>query len=315
MTILNHKKTADHITNWIRDYATNAGIKSLILGLSGGIDSALVALLCKRTGLPLICVSMPCHSSETAWLRAKAFADEYSLNLIKVDLSAAHDSVYGQAKNANLAFPGDLNNPIAVGGLRSCLRAPTLSFFANTYRGIIMGTGNRSEDHITRYFQKFGDGCVDICPVADLFKSEIRDLFAYLATYKRPGSLMADVEPYDQVGESAQVILDAKPTADLWGPDSGQEDEKELGISYDEIEWADREDMRTQKFDNECNYRGPGIIFSAEDPAKSPTFFRYTARQKEVIAKLHSLEKISRHKFNPNLPVCQVRGENLGLVS
>lgn len=311
MAILNHKKTADYITNWIRDYATNAGIKSLILGLSGGIDSALVALLCKRTGLPLICVSMPCHSSETAWLRAQAFANTYGLNLTKIDLSAAHDSVYGQAKTANLSFPGDLNNPIAVGGLRSCLRAPTLSFFANTYRGIIMGTGNRSEDHITRYFQKFGDGCVDICPVADLFKSEIRDLFTYLA-----GS-MHDVMKDNYMPGSAQAILDAKPTADLWGPDSDQTDESELGITYDEIEWADREDMRTQENHSRLSSEEiiPGIIFSNEDPAKSSNFFRYTARQKEVIAKLHQLEKISRHKFNPNLPVCQVRGEALGLVS
>lgn len=295
--IENKLKTANYISNWIKNYATNAGIKTLVLGLSGGIDSALVALLCKPTGLPLICVNMPCHSSDTAWLRAEAFAKDYNLHLRKVDLSSAHELIYGQCKEAPLPFAGDLNNPIAVGGLRSCLRAPTLNFFSNAYKGIIVGTGNRSEDNITRYFQKFGDGCVDISPISDLFKTEVRELFEYLAT-----ELNNHMMP-----KSAQDILDAKPTADLWGPDAGQEDEKELGISYDEIEWADREDMRTQIFDNEYNYRGPGIIKNNADPTKSKEWYRYTSRQKEVIAKLHQIEKISRHKINPNLPMCELR--------
>lgn len=291
MAIVDCKKTSDHISNWIKGYATKAGIKTLVLGLSGGIDSALVALLCKQTGLPLICVNMPCHSSDTAWLRSEAFAKDYDLHLCKVDLSAAHDVVYGQCKSADFPFPGNLENPIAVGGLRSCLRAPTLSFFANAYKGIIVGTGNRSEDNITRYFQKFGDGCVDISPISDLFKGEVRELFTYLANRL---SQRGYLDP-KMVDDSAQAILDAKPTADLWGPESGQEDEKELGISYEEIEWADREDMRTN------------IIKGDADPAKDPMFYRYTARQKEVIAKLHQLEKISRHKVNPNLPMCHLR--------
>src|SRR5574338_840202 len=88
--IKDYRKTADYITNWIRDYAKKAGVSTLVLGLSGGIDSALCALLCKRTGLPLVCVNMPCHSSSTAYDRAKAFADENQIQLMKVDLSAAH---------------------------------------------------------------------------------------------------------------------------------------------------------------------------------------------------------------------------------
>lgn len=302
MSIINKEKLADHISNWMKDYCVRNGIRCGVLGLSGGIDSALVALLWKKTGLPLICVNLPCHSSPSAFIRANNFAEEYGLTLRKIDLGSAHDSLYSQAKVTDLPFEGNVENPIAVGGMRSCLRPAVLNFFSNAYRGIVVGTGNRSEDHITRYFQKFGDGCVDISPISDLFKSEVRELFAHLAITLSLSEMMP---------LSAQVILDAKPTADLWGPESGQEDEKELGISYDEIEWADREDMRTtEEFD--CG-TSPGIIFSDDDPTKASDFFRYTDRQQKVIAKLHAMEKVSRHKVNPNLPMCTVRDQE-GLV-
>lgn len=323
MSIVNCEKTANHISNWIKDYATKAGVKTLVLGLSGGVDSALVALLCKRTGLPLVCVNMPCHSSSTAYDRAKAFADDYELFLHKIDLSAAHEVIYSQAKAMNGPVEFNKEYPIAVGGLRSCLRAPTLSFFANATRGIIVGTGNRSEDNITRYFQKYGDGCVDISPISDLFKNEVYELFAYIAGNTMTQSMMSRhwfKDSQDGATErglkvagmsyGAIDILKANPTADLWGPDSGQEDEKELGISYDEIEWADREDMRTQYTIEGIaghDQKVPGLIFDDADPAKRPDFYRYTGRQQQVLAKLHQMEKISRHKANPNLPVCRVR--------
>lgn len=336
MAILDAKKTADHISNWIKDYSDKAGLSSLVLGLSGGVDSALVALLCKRTGKQVWCINMPCHSSDSAYQRASNFARDYHLNLIKIDLSAAHESIYQQASQQGFGT----DNKVAVGGLRSCLRAPTLSYFANSTRGLIVGTGNRSEDNITRYFQKYGDGCVDISPISDLFKNEVYELFAYLASFKY-GYVAENTGHVCNVGEehtnkldpqfssrfstkhidlslmapSARAIFEANPTADLWGPDAGQEDEKELGITYDEIEWADREDMRTAtsvsqykygKLAGTVQYEG-GIIFREEDPTKHPEFYRYTGRQQQVIARLHQLEKISRHKFNASLPCCKVR--------
>lgn len=319
MAILDCKKTANHISNWIKSYADNAGIQTLVLGLSGGIDSALVALLCKMTGKPLVCVNMPCHSSSSAFLRAEAFSKEFNLNLAKVDLSPAHDAIYGQAllQGPGKNIKADMTSNLAVGGLRSCLRAPTLSYFANATRGLIVGTGNRSEDNITRYFQKYGDGCVDISPISDLFKNEVYELFKFLSE-----KMFFDMNCSDpmMIGgyfpPGAKAIYDAKPTADLWGPDAGQEDEKELGITYDEIEWADREDMRTAYciegiagHDQDV----PGVIFNDSDPAKHPEFYRYTGRQQQVIARLHQLEKISRHKMNANLPCCKVRNVE-GLV-
>ena len=281
--IKEYKKTADYISAWIKNYAQKAGASTLVLGLSGGIDSALCALLCERTGIPLVCVNMPCHSSSSAYDRAKAFADNLGINLLKVDLSAAHAVIADQFA---VQASHDWDSKGSAGGLRSCLRAPTLSFLAHATNGIIVGTGNRSEDRITRYFQKFGDGCVDFCPIADLWKSEVYALFKFLAE-----------EETGTMQPGAQAIYDAKPSADLWGADSGQEDEKELGISYDEIEWADREDTVN------------GIIFSDSSPSGNLDWHSYTPREKDVILKLHKMEKTSRHKANPNLPVCVLHGE------
>jgi NAD+ synthase len=306
MAIVNAKGTADFIAAWIKNYFAKNGLKTAILGLSGGIDSALVALLLKRANLPILCVNMPCHSSSSAFTRAAAFAADFGLPLVKVDLSPAHDAIYGQAMtqgkpDASLSHL-NLENRVAVGGLRSGLRAPLLAYYANTSRGLVVGTGNRSEDNLTRYFQKVGDGCVDISPIADLFKGEVRELFAYLAS----------AEGTQAIPASAQAILDAKPTADLWGPDQGQEDEKELGMSYEDVEWADRENMRTA-ITRDATFGTSGIVESEEDPAKHPAWLGYTGHQRMVIAKIHAMEKATRHKYNPALPVCRVREEE-GLV-
>jgi NAD+ synthase len=276
--IKDSKKVASIVSDWMEEYANSAKATSLVLGLSGGIDSALCALLAKNTSLKLVCVNMPCHSSSSAFDRAAAFAKEIGVELHHVDLSKAHSEVIYQ-------LPQAFQTRGSMGALRSCLRSPTLSFIAHASNGLIVGTGNRSEDHITRYYQKFGDGCVDFCPIADLWKSEVRTLFKYLAEEMNGGTM----------GPAAQAIYDAKPTADLWGPDAGQEDESELGISYDEIEWADKED------------RNNNIIFSSLDPFIHEDWETYTDRQKVVIEKLHHLEKVSRHKHNPYLPICCLR--------
>ncbi len=294
--IKNHKDTSDYICAWIKDYTTKAKAKTLVLGLSGGIDSALCALLIKRTGIPLVCVNMPCHSSSSAYNRAKLLADELKIPLLQVDLSFAHDGITEQL-NGQANYDWTSNG--SAGAFRSCLRAPTLSFVAHATSGIIVGTGNRSEDHITRYFQKFGDGCVDFCPIADLWKSEVRNLFKFLAE-----------EGNGVMGPGSQATYDAKPSADLWGAEGGQEDEKELGATYDEVEWADREDISTEEA---CEgYIGqeltkPGIIFWDDKPSNHAKWTEYTERQKFVINLMWSMEKSSRHKFNPSLPVCTLR--------
>lgn len=294
-------RTEKHIVNWIKEYAESAGIQTLVVGLSGGIDSALTALLCKRTGIPTVCVAMPCHSSGFSLERAKNFAEEQKLNLITVDLTSAYDSVMSQIDvkdNPSLTKKG-MNNPIATGGFRSCLRAPTLSYFALATKGLVVGTGNRSEDNLIRYFQKYGDGCVDISPIADLFKSEVYELFAYM-TGLQHAHHGENIRCATGAKASVEIYM-ATPTADLWGEEGGQTDEEELGITYDEVEWADRQNEITK-----LQHQKP-IVTDEGDPARHPAWLGYTGRQREVIAKVHQMEKISRHKHNPALPVCPIR--------
>lgn len=307
--ILDCKKTADYISNWIRDYSQKAGVKSLVLGLSGGIDSALVALLCQRTGIPTVAAYMGCHSSPNSYERAALFAGEVNLPLFVVNLDSAFATIQNQFNSSSFApqltaIVPDWTSNGSAGALRSCLRAPTLSFLAHAVNGVIVGTGNRSEDHLLRYFQKYGDGCVDISPISDLFKSEVRELFKFLAEELNNGTM----------NKAAQMIYDAKPSADLWGSNSGQEDEKELGLTYDEVEWGDRENARTVIVDG-SPFDYAGIVENDIDPTKhnSNAWLGYTERQKQIVSKMHSLEKVSRHKFNASLPVCYVR-EKEGLV-
>lgn len=275
--IIDLSKTEQYIIDWIKNYASAAGIKTLIVGLSGGVDSALVALLCTKTSIPTVCVAMPCHSSTSSLNRAKEFTSAYDLKLLTVDLAAVNNNIIEQLKS-------DIKeNLTAVGGLRSCLRAPTLSYIALSMKGLIIGTGNRSEDKLIRYFQKFGDGCVDICPISDLFKSEVYELFAHMTQLNSP---------------AAVNIYNATPTADLWGPDIIHEDELEIGLKYDEIEWGDRQNTNNN------------IITDMTDPVRNPAWHSYTSRQRQIICKMHALEKASRHKYNPNLPICQLRSIN-----
>lgn len=318
--IKNLERTKQFIVDWMKDYAQKAGTKTWVVGLSGGIDSALVALLCKATNIPTICVAMPCHSSGFSLERARNFAKEQNLNLMTVNLTDAYNSILIQMSEDKRVRPltnEGMNSSIATGGLRSCLRAPTLSYFALATKGIIVGTGNRSEDNLIRYFQKYGDGCVDISPIADLFKSEVYELFAYMTGIKWTtvnGNAVSN--PLERTsgedracnGPSAALsIYLATPTADLWGENGGQTDEEELGITYDEVEWADRQNENTR-----ISNRLP-IITDEGDPTQHPAWAGYTLRQREVIAKVHQMEKITRHKFNPALPVCPIRQQE-GLV-
>jgi len=138
MSVIDLERTRNHIVKWLRDYAEKAGTKTWIVGLSGGIDSALTALLCKRTNINTVCVAMPCYSSDFSLKRALDFAGEFDLNIINVNLNTAYDEIVGQVHTYDF-LKGGMNNPIATGGLRSCLRAPVLSFFALATKGLIVG--------------------------------------------------------------------------------------------------------------------------------------------------------------------------------
>ena len=203
------------IVNWLKDYYWKYDIKAFVVGVSGGIDSAVVSTLCAETGLPTYVLTMPLHSKEENTELSDAHAyklvEKYSnVTLVNVDLSNTYES---------LLFDIDqdfVNNKLANANTKSRLRMVTLYQVAGSVGGIVVGTGNKVEDYGVGFYTKYGDGGVDIAPIADLYKSEVWELGEYL-----------DVD---------QRIVDAKPTDGLW--DDGRNDEDQIGASYEELEEA-----------------------------------------------------------------------------
>lgn len=163
------EKTKNVIVKWLEDQAKNAGADSLIVGISGGIDSSLVASLCSSTKLKTVVVKLPCNSHKESLTQANELIKVLNVSNYEVDLSESFHSITSQL-NFNLTSDQKKHSQ---GSLRSRLRAPVLGYIAKVYNGLIVGTGNRSEDSLLRYFDKFGDGAVDISPISGLYKSEV----------------------------------------------------------------------------------------------------------------------------------------------
>ena len=203
------------IVNWLKDYYWKYDIKAFVVGVSGGIDSAVVSTLCAETGFPTYVLTMPLHSkkgnTELSDAHAKALSKKYSnVRVVNIDLSNTYES---------LLFDIDqdfVNNKLANANTKSRLRMVTLYQVAGSVGGIVVGTGNKVEDYGVGFYTKYGDGGVDIAPIADLYKSEVWELGEYL-----------DVD---------QRIVDAKPTDGLW--DDGRNDEDQIGATYVELEEA-----------------------------------------------------------------------------
>jgi NAD+ synthase len=193
------------IISWIKRKVKDSGVKGIVLGLSGGIDSAVVAALAKEAvGKDnLLVLFMPCHSHAQDLKDARLVAHQLGLKSKLVDLSSTYN-------NFMKILPGAAS--LARGNLKPRLRMSTLYYFANKLNYLVCGTGNKSE-LLVGYFTKYGDGGVDILPIADLFKRQVRRLAKEL---KIP-----------------QGIITKPPTAGLW---NGQTDEVEMGITYHDLD-------------------------------------------------------------------------------
>ena len=216
-TTFNSEKINQHIVKWLLDYATNAKVKGFVVGISGGIDSALTSTLCAQTGLPTLCVEMPIHQAKSHVNRANEHIDQLKKrfpNVIneRVDLTPVFETFINQVPTVeNEAIVN-----LSLANTRARLRMTTLYYVAGLHGFLVAGTGNKVEDFGVGFYTKYGDGGVDISPIADLLKSEVRQLATFL-----------------QVPES---ILKAKPTDGLFGDDRSDEDQ--IGANYDELEWA-----------------------------------------------------------------------------
>ena len=211
------EKVIDYIVKWLKDYAVNAKVNGFVIGVSGGIDSALTSTLCAKTGLDLLCVEMPIHQAQSqvsrafnhiVWLK-KNFDN---VNKVEVNLTPVFDSLI----DALPEVEKEEERFMSLANTRARLRMTTLYYFAALNKYLVAGTGNRVEDFGVGFYTKYGDGGVDLSPIADLLKTEVYELAKYLNVN--------------------QEIIDAAPTDGLWG--DNRTDEDQIGASYPELEWA-----------------------------------------------------------------------------
>lgn len=207
-------KVIDFIVNWLKTYCDNAGLKGFVVGVSGGIDSAVTSMLCAKTGKKAFLLNMPIYQSEEQISLAGQHIEILEKNYsrargISIDITPAFQAL-------EKTFPPDIQDGLTVANTRARMRMLTLFAFANHHGMLVAGTGNKVEDFGVGFFTKYGDGGVDISPIADLLKSEVYAL----------GKELGIIE----------AILNAPPSDGLWN--DNRTDESQIGASYDELEWA-----------------------------------------------------------------------------
>ena len=213
---MNNSKVIKHIVNWLNSYSKNSNTKGFIVGISGGIDSAVTSTLCSKTGLKTICVEMPIFQSKEELERSKNHISWLKSNYdnvqsLHIDLTNSFSELKKTISDTN-----NLNNNLALANTRSRLRMVTLYYYASINNCLVVGTGNKVEDFGVGFYTKYGDGGVDVSPIADLMKSEVKS-----------------------IGKEMGIINDiivAKPTDGLWS--DTRTDEEQIGASYNELEWA-----------------------------------------------------------------------------
>ena len=256
-------KVNSYIVNWLKTYAENAKVNGFVVGISGGVDSAVTSTLCAQTGLPTLCVEMPIHQAQSHVSRGREHIEQLKNKFPNVTNAEANlTSVFETFKKE---VPNDADDEkiyLSLANTRARLRMTTLYYFAGIRGLLVAGTGNKVEDFGVGFYTKYGDGGVDLSPIADLMKSEVYALGEFL---KIPSS-----------------IIQASPTDGLFGDD--RTDEDQLGASYNELEWAMREDEKGK---------------STKD---------FLGREKIVFEIYKRLNSINQHKMG-EIPVCKIPNE------
>jgi NAD+ synthase len=204
----------NNIVEWLKKYSIDNNIKSFVVGVSGGIDSAVSSTLAASTGIPTYAIGMPIHQKEEQENLSDAHLDWLKQNFDNVIVSKFDlTDTFENFKSVMGEFGQDT---LSLANSRSRLRMVTLYQIAGSVGGIVVGTGNKVEDYGVGFYTKYGDGGVDIAPIADLYKSEVWEFGRQLGIDQR--------------------IIDAKPTDGLW--DDGRTDEDQIGTSYEMLEWV-----------------------------------------------------------------------------
>lgn len=211
------EKVKDYIVNWLKDYAKNAGMRGFVVGVSGGIDSALTSTLCALTGLEVLCLEMPIHQAPSQVSRAMNHINWLQNQFSNVQMTQVNlTPVFDQLIEALPPVENEESRFMSLANTRARLRMTSLYYFAALNKYLVAGTGNKVEDFGVGFYTKYGDGGVDLSPIADLMKSEVYEIAKLLGVNEE--------------------IIKAAPTDGLWGDD--RTDEDQIGASYPELEWA-----------------------------------------------------------------------------
>ena len=211
---MNLIKVEKHIIRWLIDYISQSELKGFVVGVSGGIDSAVTSTLCAKTGFPTLLINMPIHQKSNQFDRSNEhiewLKEKYNnVSGITTDLTNIFETF-------STTLPAKVQDELSMANLRSRLRMSNLYVFASNYKYLVVGTGNKVEDFGVGFYTKYGDGGVDISPIADLLKSEVFALAKHI--------------------NIVSSIQSASPTDGLW--DDDRNDEDQLGASYADLEWA-----------------------------------------------------------------------------
>lgn len=215
------QKIIDRIVTWLKDYAEKAGVKGYVIGVSGGVDSAVVSTLCAMTGLEVLMLEMPIRQKadqiDRAWEHMNDVCKRFSnAKAMRVDLTPAFEELYKTFDVDEEKYPAE---KLAFANSRSRLRMLTLYYYGQINSMLVCGTGNKVEDFGIGFYTKYGDGGVDVSPIADLYKTEVYEL-------SRALNLVNSVQ-------------NAIPTDGLW--DAERTDEQQIGATYPELEKIQKE--------------------------------------------------------------------------
>ena len=212
--MMKKREVIDHIVNWLSNYSNQSKTNGFVIGISGGIDSALTSTLCAKTEKSVICLNMPIHQHKAEYDRGHEHINWLKSNFKNV--TSQEVELTETFKSISVALPSDIQDWLTMANTRSRLRMTTLYAFACHHKMLVVGTGNKVEDFGIGFFTKYGDGGVDISPIADLMKSDV------FALAKEVGVVTS--------------IQSAKPTDGLFA--DSRSDEDQIGATYDELEQA-----------------------------------------------------------------------------
>lgn len=275
MKKLDYSEVEKRIVFFLKEEAKKAKMEGYVIGISGGVDSAVVSTLAAKTGLKLYTIQMPIHQKSDEVIRAtnhiKWLIKNYS-NVFAIDceLTSTFDSFLSVVEKND----DPEKQHMAEANTRSRLRMTALYYHASIKRCLVLGTGNKIEDFGVGFFTKYGDGGVDVSPIGDLMKSEVRELGMYMGV--------------------SEEIINAIPTDGLW--DNGATDEEQLKASYDELEFS---------MNFISSHGGEHLLSCDDNQIESFMKTQFSPREIEVVKIYKQRHNSNLHKIKP-IPICDL---------